>query len=298
MKSPLVAARVGKFLIRATAFWGMLQTFNQSIFPEEEEDLPERERNRPHIILGRDSDGNVMSFNRIGALGDFLEWFGLDAAPQHISDWLRGKKTLKEIANDMAKAPVNVMTQAMTPLVKMPAEVITRRAIYPDVFNPRTVRDRGLHVALGLGLSDEYIAVFGKPSRGYSQSLTKALLYKTNPLQVAYAHVSELKFDYLKKNGKFGEGFWLTPRGDALYNYKLSLKFRDKIAADKYLREYVSLGGTKKGLNNSLRRMHPLGGLSKKDIGEFSKSLDEEDNRRLNMAIKFYNQFLAGRSRD
>jgi hypothetical protein len=295
IKAPFVAARIGKFLIKATAFWSMLQAWNHSMYPEEEESLSEREQSRPHIILGRDDEGNVISFNRIGALGDFLEWFGLDAAPRHVSDWLRGKRTLKEIANDMAQAGPNVIAQSITPLAKIPPEVATRRALYPNIFEPRTIRDRGAHVAAGLGLTDEYAAIFGKPSRGYAKSLTQALIYKTDPLMAAYSSISEEKFRFLKRIGKFGEGFWLTPRGDALYNYKLSLKFRDKEAADKYLKEYVALGGTEKGMQTSLNRMHPLGGLSRADRVEFETSLDEEDKQKLKLAIQFYKESLIGR---
>ncbi len=294
-RTPFIAARVGKFLIKASAFWAMFQAWNQSMFPEEEASLSEREQTRPHIVLGRDDEGNVISFNRIGALGDFLEWFGLDAAPRYVKQWLNGKRTLREIAGDMAKSGPNVIAQSISPLLKIPGEIATRRALYPDVFQPRTIRDRGLHVANGLGLSDEYIAVFGRPSRGYAKSLTKALIYKTDPLQTAYSHIAEEKFRFLKKIGKFGEGFWLTPRGDALYNYKLSLKFKDKGAADKYLKEYVALGGTEKGIKISLGRMHPTGGLSKKDIQTFIRTLTGEDQAKLKMAVQFYKESLKGR---
>jgi len=295
-KSPFVAARVGKFLIKASAFWAVFQVWNHSMFPEEEASLPEREQARPHIIFGKDKDGNVFSFNRIGALGDFLEWFGLDAAPKHVNDWFKGKRTLKEIARDMAQSGPNILANSITPLVKIPAEVASRQSFFPNVFEPRTIRDRGLHVAGGLGLRDEYIAAFGLPSRGYAKSLTQVLIYKTNPEQAAYSHISGEKFRFLKNIGKYGEGFWLTPRGDALYQYKLSLKFKDKEAADKYLREYVALGGTQKGLNSSIKRMHPLGGLSQKDRESFKNSLNKNDQGKLALAIQFYEETIKGLS--
>lgn len=294
-KSPYIAARAGKFLIKATAFWSALQAWNHLMFPEEEKQLPEKERTRPHVILGRDDDGNIISFNRIGVLGDFLEWFGLDAAPGLVDQWMKGKKTLKEIAIDIAKEPppVNVIAQAMSPLLKVPAEIVTRRGTFPDVYNPRTIRDRGSHIAQTLGLSDEYKAVFDKPSRGYPNSLINAFIYKTDPEQAAYSFIQEEKFRFLREKGKFGEGFWLTPKGDALYNYKLALKYKDKIAADKYLQEYSLAGGTGDGLLNSITRMHPLLSMNPDDMAEFTTSLDEEGQRKLKMAERFWEETLA-----
>jgi hypothetical protein len=290
-KTPYTAYRAGKFLIKATAFWAMLQAWNNTMFPEEERDLPTNKKSRPHIILGVDKDGKTITFDRIGVLGDFLEWFGLDAAPKYVDQWLRGKRTLKEIVKEMAESPVNQIVQGITPLAKIPAEVITRRGLFPDVFRPRTIRDRMQHVAGGLGLGEEYRAVFGKPSRGYTKSLSQALIYKSDALQSAYYGIMfEEKMDFLKKRGKVWEGFILTPRGDALYNYKMALRFKDKKAADKYFQEYLSLGGTQRGLKKSLKRMHPLSGLSKKDKREFVESLDNESKRKLEMATKFYNE--------
>jgi hypothetical protein len=293
-KTPYTAYRVGKFLIKATAFWAALQAWNHTMFPEEEKDLPTDKQSRPHIILGVDEDGNTITFDRIGALGDFLEWFGLDVAPKYVDQWLKEKKTLKEIAVEMAKSPVNQLVQGITPLAKTPAEVITRRGLFPDVFRPRTVRDRMQHTAWGLGLADEYKAVFGKPSRGYAKSLSQTLIYKSDPLQSAYyGIIFEEKKDFLKKKGKVWEGFIITPRGDALYNYKMALRFKDKKAADKYFQEYLLLGGTKKGLKQSLKMMHPLSGLSKADRREFEASLDDEGKRRLEMALRFYGDVLG-----
>jgi len=67
----------------------------------------------------------------------------------------------------------------------------------------------------------------------------------------------------LKKIGKYGEGYWITPKGDALYNIRLSLKYDDKESAKKYLQEYILAGGTMAGLESSLANLDPLNGLNK-----------------------------------
>lgn len=50
--TPYTAYRVGSFLIKATAMWSALQVWNHTMFPEEEKDLPEKERGRPTSSSG------------------------------------------------------------------------------------------------------------------------------------------------------------------------------------------------------------------------------------------------------
>jgi hypothetical protein len=298
IKSPYIAYRTGSFLVKATALWSALQVWNNTRFPEEEKQLGVEERSKPHVILGKDENGKVISFNRLGALGDFLEWFGLDTAPHYVDAWFNGKMTLKDIAKDMAKSPVNVLSSIITPFVKTPAELATRKSLYPDVTRPGNIRDRGLYLARNLGLENEYIAITGKPSEGYKKSLTKVFVYSTDPGQVAYSAIFDLKNEFLKKNGKGAEGFWLTPRGNALYNLKLAMRYKDKEATDKYLVEYFSLGGTQKGLKRSLDGMHPLSGMSQADKDSFVLSLNDDDRATLQKAINFYSNTLLGNNKE
>ncbi len=293
-KSPYTAYKIGKFLIKATAFWSFLQVWNNTVFPEEEKELDQETRSRPHIILGRDDDGKIINFTRIGALGDFLEWFGLDAAPQYVDKWFKGKMTLTEIGKDMAKSPVNVLAQGATPLVKVPAEVVTRRALFPDVFKPTTIRDRGFHIARSLGLENEYKEIAGLPSKPYSESLYGFVVYKTDPGQSAYRDVFEEKNRFLRKLGKLGEGFWITPKGEALYNFKLALRYGDKKGKARYFKEYLMLGGSEKGLKQSLMNMMPLSGLSQDEQTLFILQLSEDDRQKVVKALRFWSETLLG----
>ena len=91
------------------------------------------------------------------------------------------------------------------------------------------------------------------------------------------------------------EGFSISPKSNALYNYKLSIRYKDKEAAQRYLMEYIQLGGTKKGLASSIESMHPLYGLSKKEQAEFVRSLDAEDKQKLIAALRYFETTLKGR---
>ena len=293
-KTPYQAYRVGKFLTKATALWGMLEVYNNTRFPEEEKSLPQDIRDRPHIVLGRDEKGKILYFSRLGALGDFLEWFGLDAAPRYVRQWLNGRFSLQQTAQEMARSPVNVFAQGATPLAKTPFELMGRRSLFPDVFEPGTIRDRGYYLARSLGLENEYKAIMNLPSRGYGISVPEAFIYRIDPGQGAYSDMYDEKQRFLKKLGKYGEGFWLTPKGDALYNFKLSLRYDDKTSAEKYLLIYFQLGGTEEGLKRSLESMNPLSGLNELEQNLFILELGEEGRRKLALALKFWSDTLTG----
>jgi hypothetical protein len=254
--------RIGKFLLKATALWSAFQAYNNFRYPELEKKLSKEKQARPHIVLGEDKNGNIITFDRLGALGDILEWFGLDVAPKFVDDWFKGRMTLKEIAFEMAKSPPNKMIQGLHPFVKTTGELLTRKALFPKAFEPRAIRDRWFHLFRSFGLENEYVAVTDKPSRGFAESLSKALIYKSDPEQEAYSEIFNLKNRFLKSINKGGDGFWMSPKGNATYNLKLALRYQDEEASKKFLLEYVNLGGTPEGLMQSLQRMHPLAGLS------------------------------------
>ena len=301
-KTAFTAIKIGKFAIKATGFWALLQTWNNLKFPDEEEELTEQERNTLHIILGRDKDGGIITFPRIGMLGDFLEWFGLDAAPQNISDFIHNKKTLKEIAVEMAESPVNKIVQGINPIFKLPVEILGRQALFPDVFERYTIRDRGIHIARSVGLENEYREIAGKPAKPYTKSLKNILFYTTDPLQTAYSKNFMAKRKYLKKIGKAGEGYFITDKSNALYNYKQAIRLKDADAAAKYFVEYLRILGTidpnislkkiNQNIAKALQSMNPLGSMSEADQKKFVLQLNDEEIKNLVKAIRYYDEVL------
>ncbi len=291
-RTPFIAMRIGKFLLKAFALYAATFAIANLLFPREEEDLPDEIRGRPHLVFGRDSDGNVQYFPRIGALGDNLEWFGLDAAPYYINQWMRGRLTLPEIAKDMAKSPFNVVVQGGVPFIKLAGELITHQATFPDIFKPRTIRDRNLHIARAFGLENEYLALFDRPSRPYIESAKGVFIYTIDPLQAAYRDVLDEKTRYMKKIGKHSVGFHLSDRGNALYNTRLAMRYNDMEAAIKFMAEYLNYGGTLRGLRQSLQRMHPLSELNAQEKIEFVASLDERGLAQFVRALKFWEELV------
>lgn len=291
-------ARAAGFLLKATAAWVLMELYNHMVHPDEEAELDAFTRNRPHIILWREADGKVAYFSGLGAVGDVLSWFGLDAAPLMVKDFLNGKRTALEVAKEMGKAPFNIVAQGITPLIKMPAEMAAQKQFFPDVFSPRPMRDNAQYLFRSVALGDEYNALFNVPSRGYIDSLKNMLYYRMDPGQGAYLDIANLKRKFMAKNGIAYDGGHTTPKGEALYNYKLALRYEDKDLAGRFLKQYVTLGGKANQLKQSLINMGPMAGLSMRDRAQFLHTLNQDDRIRLKNAEHYWSEILLGRRKE
>jgi len=300
--------RIGRFALKAMGLTILLAAYNNIFYPDEEKDLPENVRYRVHLTLGRDKDGKVKYFSRLGSLGDFLNWFGMDAPQAYVADYLNGRKAIKEIAIELAKSPVNVITSGISPFLKAPFEIAMRRSLFPDVFKPSQIRDRGLYLARQIGLEDEFRAIAGKPGKPYMSTLDQLAIYKSDPYETAYYEMRDIKNDWFKKEGKEQVNFNLTPSSEALYNLKLALRYKEHKLVNKYAEQYAHIVALrhkgeaeskvrkyiKDGIIQSLENLHPLSGVKVGDRRRFVQSLRPEEKDTLVKSIKFYNEILLG----
>jgi len=295
-KTPILAYRLGKFAIKAAGFSVLLFLYNMMFWGDEEKELPNDVRRYPHIILGRRSDGTVIYFSRLGAYADFLEWFGADESPYDVADFLNGKRTLPEIIKDNLKKPANKLAGGITPFLKVPLELVSGLKIfYPDIFEPRQMRDRWEYLAQFLGVEGSYKTLAGRPKRqgDSGTGIEKLLWYESDPREAAYYDIMDQKYRYLRRLGKSTGGYSdQTEKSKALYYYKMAIKYKDREAADKYLLDYALNGGTSRGLEQSFSYLNPLRGLGENQQ-DFIDSLIDEDLEKLNMAIGFYNETIA-----
>jgi len=294
IRSVVLAMHIGKFVLRLCAFSAIITAWNMLFFRDEEDDLPEDVKSRFHIILGRDDQGNVLYFSRLGALQDFLDWFGLDSAHIHIRNLLSGKRNMKEVVTEMAKAPLVKIGTALGPHVTLPVGLFLKQQLYPDPLKPRRVRDEWEFFFDSFGLKDEYRELTGKPTMGYSRSLYNIFAYKSDPMQAAYYAIKDEKIRFMKKINKQSGGYTTaeSKKSDALYNFKLALRYKDAEAAKKYLLEYFYAGGTTRGLKQSLKSLHPLHGLNDTEKKAFILQLDSEGREDLVKALEYYHSIL------
>ena len=294
IRSVVLAMHIGKFVLRLCALSAMITAWNMLFFRDEEDDLPEDVKSRFHIILGRDDQGNVLYFSRLGALQDFLDWFGLDSAHIHIQNLLSGKRNVQEVVTEMAKAPLVKIGTALGPHVTIPVGLFLKQQLYPDPLKPRRVRDEWEFIFDSFGLKDEYRELTGKPTMGYGRSLYNVVVYKSDPLQAAYYSIKDEKIRFMKKLNKQSYDYAVveSPKSDALYNFKLALRYKDAEAAKKYLLEYFYAGGTTRGLKQSLKSLHPLHGLKDAEKKAFILQLDSEGREDLVKALEYYHSIL------
>jgi len=312
-KTPYIAYRVGKTVIKFEFLKAMLQAANsQIVSPTAENGIPDSVKKQAHLTFGTDKYGRAYYFPRVLAFTDIEAFFGLDFSPNEIKEILSGRKTIKDIANNMLKSVVNEAFQSLGPHIKVPIEMLTRRKFYPDVFNPSTVRDRGLELARNIGLEHEYTAIMGLPSKPYASTLKGIVVYENDPLQSGYHEAFELRNDFRATYNKTAEGFLITPRGSALFNLRMAHRFGDKAAEEKYLKDYLGLWAlesqvtgrpieevkkaAEKGIEQSFANMNPLAGMNKYERNAFLKSLGPKDRLTMARAVKFYNDVLIGNS--
>ncbi|MHB1000470.1 MAG: NlpC/P60 family protein [Armatimonadota bacterium] len=280
---------VGKWALKASALQTVLTVYNTLRYPDEEKELSEEERMKPHIVLGRNTDGSIKYFNKLGMMGDFLEWFGADESPRYVKGFLNGQMTIKDVALDMVQKPINKLIQGVSPIYKTGTEVAVGSSTYPDIFNPRRIRDRGEYAAQQASLREEYNAAMGKPGRGLRKYAESFYSYNMNPEETSYYEILEAKDGFQEKMGKHqGGGYSITPRSNALYYYKRSILLEDRGAAKKWENKYYDLGGTDKGMVQSINTFNPLYGLNEAEQAQFMEYLTPEQKQKLEKAMKYY----------
>jgi hypothetical protein len=293
-KAPFTAYRIGKLMMKLAGFWALVTAYNYLLFSDEEHELPDEVRARPHMIFGRDKDGNVLYIGRLGAIGDVLDWFGMDKPQRYVRDWLDGSRSASEIAQEMGKKSINKAVSQVAPTIKMPAELLTGSETFPDVFNPRKMRDRGEYLARQFDLLSEYKAVTGRPTRGYLPSLTDIALNRMDKGSASYYDILEQKRRYMEQLGKGGDaGASTSARSDALRNMRMAMHLGDQQAYQKYAQQYFDMGGDVKALRQSLRSMDPLSGLTRAEKMAFVGSLSKDNQKKFAEAYEFYVEYLS-----
>jgi N12 class adenine-specific DNA methylase len=294
LKSPLIAIRVGSLALKASSLMIALQAWNLLVMGDEEDDLPEDVKRRLHITLGRKSNGDVLYFDRLGTLEDFMEWTGTDNLLYDFQDILNGKKTLKEIATEKPKEIGKKIANMSNMNIKHVVEQVTGRKFFPDPFNPQKIYDRADHLASLFNLDEEYTKLKDKPSAPYDPM--KIIIYSADPEQSAYYEIQDKKTEFRKEIGKSVGSFDgdKSARSEALFQFRMGLRHNDKVAMKKYLIDYLANGGTSQGLSRSLKNMDPLFGLNAEEKVKFISQLDDDGKETLAKAMLFYKEDLLG----
>ena len=288
-KIPFYALTAAETFGKITLLTMMIQAFNRTVMGDDDDELPEDVKYRPHLTLGK-INGKVYYFDRIGALADNLDWLSLDSLFLDAKQLSENQQSLGGYMKKIARAPISKSLNSLNPLIKVPFELTTGRSIYPDAFNSRTIRDKTGYLASTLGLTWPYKAITRTPRNDWDE-LSNLILYSVDPDEAAYWQtLDKVRQFQTRVLDKHFDGFATTKRGEVLRKLKTAMRYNDKAAVRRYLKEYKQLDGTPKGLKSSLQAMDPLHGLSKEEKKQFMKWITADDRQYLRKAEKYYRE--------
>jgi hypothetical protein len=269
--------------------YALINAFNRLMFPEEEDQLSEYSRSNPHITLGRNADGTINVFRNVGALGDFLEWAGINSffnlLPRYHAGQLKGTDLLIE----MVKDPVNKLVGGLHPAGQLLYQSVTGQKLFPDVFNPRSI-DRTTAPAAMVGMGDEWSMIRGKAfkegRRARPNYWKRYLVGVEDPRRNMLNRMHDKRRKFLEdETGASGGRFPASPTAVMRY----AVQNNDFEAFQEAKRAYIKTGKTPKQFIASVKAFDPLYGkmnnrLKRKFIFEY---LNDTDRRDLDIARRY-----------
>ena len=288
--------KAAAFLVaRAFEFFVFQQAWNHLLFPEEEEELTDTDQRRGHLILGK-INGEVIMLPAPGALTDVARWMGYEDALAAIEHVQTGRGDWGDVAEAVGSGFVNTAVQGLNPFVKMPVEQAMGQELWPNVLQPRRMRDRGRHLVRGMGIDAPLdmlgaITNRGRPTQGEFHLLANTLVDKRPVDYAAYSQIRSVAYEF--KNHISGEKTILgpmAPNEEAFYNYRLALRFDDEPAQDRWRARMNELKIPLKRRREMLARAKPLGMFTVAQRRLFLQTLTPAEKRTLARAETYWRE--------
>lgn len=278
--------------LRMAAVTALAAAFNERFFPEIEETLGDFDRANPHLILGKHDDGTAVILRNISALGDFLEWGGINDLGALMPMITEGQISPDDVLEEMAKAPLNKFINGLGPHIKGPFELSIGLSTFPDVTRPHRAK-RGEIAAGYFGLRDLYKATVGFPigERARPHQLSR-LIGVTDPRQEALFSTFDFKDKFLRTKGKTSRAS--LARISIFKPVREAATFNDFDAFRRAKAAYLKRGGSVKKLKSSLVNLDPLKtGLNRRERVEFLNEFLTAPQRARVETARNYGQRLA-----
>ena len=266
----------------------ILWVFNNLIRGDEEDDLGEFDQRNPHVNMGRYSTGEPRIFRNVGALGDFMELWGLNTLGSLQGEYMRGELTGASLLGEMAKDPLNKLYQGLRPDLKGLDEIVSGLTRFPDATSPRR-QPRGEVVPRAFGLVDEYrmarrwLLQDGSRRRKYyaDRHLWGVTDHRQNALFAMYA----ARDKWLKKEGKGGRQD--TIFGVSAFRNMRQAGIQEDYGAFKEARAAYLAASPKNGYDNFRRSLAHIDPISQKLGPEDERKFEEDltDRQRLRLKL-------------
>ena len=151
--------------------------------------------------------------------------------------WMRGFTWYRERIGDVAKAavggPINKIGTGLGPWFQIPFELVTQSKLFPEVMDPRFIRDPWRNLFATVTLENEYDYFMGKPSRGYLRSWQEGVVTKRDAGEMAYNEARGWTYEWLAKK-KGGDVIPAEEKAKGKYkNHKVTAAQVQEIAKTK-----------------------------------------------------------------
>ena len=301
LKAQYLFARLGMMTV-------LLKLANTLLHPEEEKELSVIDQTRPHVIVGRNENGEIVTARLQGAVSDLLEWVGFGEAVQMWRLIDTGKASYSDLFKAVTLAPTKKIINGLTPVAKIPYEFISKTSLFPDWTDARPTPDRLRHLSKNFSLENEYDWLTGRPNPGYGKSWKKAFISTVDPGQVAYYEIKGLRNKFEERKGIERDGYMSTPKSRIMVEYKRAVRYKNEDAQKKALErlreafrfepKYKSMSDVelnkivKDYMENNIERLNPLSGMKNEWKGEFFDSLTGRELEKFDKAMKYYTTIL------
>jgi len=236
--------------------------------------------------------GTFRIFRNVGALGDFLEWFGVNEALSLWDEYRAGQVSGKDVAWEMAKAPWEKLIGLLRPDIKAGYEITTGQSLFPSPFHPRSV-ERDVAAAEVFGLGDEYkwakgLAV-GEGHRARPHMWQRWFVGVVDPRYSALSEMYDARRRFLKSKGIREGGVYpvseYKPARDAAANedYEAFIEWKNA-----FKKRYPGVKSKKK-FDKFLSRLDPIASrLSQEDELEFENEYLTAEQRQQLQIVRIY----------
>jgi len=287
-----------KLAIKANIIYGAINIWNASVFGDEDDELRKTARDQLYVIIGhKKENGHIPTLRMEGALSDALGWIAMEDYIADIADVVKGRRSIEDKARDAYKGVLKRFANGFHPVYKTLIEMKTGMAFYPDVFNPRPIKDNVEHATRLVSLNAIYSAATGKPSRGLGNSIFNVFGYSIDIDESYYYKTREIVNKFLEDELDKPQGFYGYTEKSADANYlRTALRYGDDKALKKYTKElvghYDNIGKALQGIARGVKNYHPLNSLTNAEKVKFYNWLHPEDKKIVEKGVQWYNDLL------
>ena len=285
-KSPVIKAAASTLLATRMAWMqGAVWVWNNLIMADDEEEfgtgLSEYDQANLAVRMGKNDDGSERIFRNVGALGDFLEWFGINEALISLPGVINKQISASDLIWQMGLSAPEKVIGSLRPEFTSGYSILTEQSLFPDVFNPRAIR-RGEAVAQLFGATDEWKftrgMTLGKGERARPHYFQRFMFGVSDPRQVALSSMYTLRNRFLKKRGEVDKTIYPVSKYKEARD---AAKSGNHEAFSEWRQSFIETSKPGKAEDNFegfLNRMDPISRLSKADRRgfEFEFLTDEQ----------------------